>query len=682
MSQYDTNSVSSARIESLEEFENDPKGIRNRWIAEIQHSEREKEKFQQQSYKVIKRYLDERTDIDGVDRKFNIFYANVEIIKAALYADIPKVEVSRRFCDPNDDVSRVAANILQRNLQQDLDEQHCDFDETMRGCIEDYLLPGLSAAWLRMEVETEKRNIPPVTMPDGTVMSEGMEYEAIVEQEVYVDYVFWDDFLWSPCRTWSERRWVGRKVRMTRDKLVKRFGEELGKKIPLDYNPSYRGASTSNVPKNEVFMQATIYEIWDREKKEVHWLSKSHDTILETKSDPLEIEDFEPCPRPMMANTTTSNCVPKPDFVLLQDQYNELDMVNNRIQLLIQACKVVGVYDKQAGAVQRMLQEGTENTLVPVDNWAMFSEKGGMKGVVDWLPLDQVVKALERLEKNREDIKQQIYELTGIADIVRGATKASETLGAQEIKAKFASIKIKKRQDVVSEFAANILRIKAAIICKHFSPEIILKRSNIAQTDDAPFADAAVQLLKDHAASEWLIKIQPDSMARTDFSEERQEGLELVGAVTNLLEKAVPVFQNFPVLAPFIATVLKFVVSKFRVGKEIESSMDLMLKNALQMASAPQQPKPDPEMIKAQASIRDNQMKTQANIQATAMKTKADVAMKTLKTKAEIEQKQQEMQHNQENNAVDQLLNLFKGINEANMKREAAENKEKENGKE
>jgi len=682
MSQYDTSSTTSSRIESLEEFENDPKGIRNRWIAEIQQSEKEKEAFQKQGYKVIKRYLDERTDIDGVDRKFNIFYANVEIIKAALYAEIPTVEVSRRFSDPDDDVSRVAANILQRNLQQDIDEPHCDFDETMRGCIEDYLLPGLSTAWLRMEVETEERTIPATYGPDGTEYAPEMTYEAIVEQEVYIDYVFWDDLLWSPCRTWAERRWVGRKVRMTRDKLKKRFGDELGARIPLDYNPQYRAASLSNTPKHEVFLQATIYEIWDKEKKEVHWISKSHDEILDTRKDPLEIEDFEPCPRPLMANTTTSNCIPKADFAMMQDQYNELDMVNNRIQLLIQACKVVGVYDKNAGAIQRMLTEGVDNTLIPVDNWAMFAEKGGMKGVIDWLPLDQVVKALERLEKNREDIKQQIYELTGIADIVRGATKASETLGAQEIKAKFASIKIKRRQTSVAEFAANILRLKAAIICKHFSPEMIIKRSNIMQTEDAQFAEAAVQLLKDHASAEWLIKIKPGSMSAADFDGDKQEALELVGVISTMLEKAIPVFTSYPVLAPFLVSLLKFTVSKFRIGKDIESALDLMLKNAVAQASQPQPPKPDPEMIKVQAQIKDNAAKTQSTIQATAMKTQADIAMKGAKLRADIAQKQQEMEGAAKSSEVDQLLSLFKAVTDANIKKQAAENKEDNDGEE
>ena len=106
-------------------------------------------------------------------------------------------------------------------------------------------------------------------------------------------------------------------------------------------------------------------------------------------------------------------------------------------------CKVVGVYDQAAKGVGAILT-GNENTMVPVADWGQFSEKGGMKGAVDWIPLEMIVLALDKLNVARDTIKGQIYELTGIADIVRGDSKASETLGAQKIKAQFASIRIKK----------------------------------------------------------------------------------------------------------------------------------------------------------------------------------------------------------------------------------------------
>jgi Skp family chaperone for outer membrane proteins len=674
MSQYDTSSTSSSKIESLEQYETDARAKRNRWIAEIQYAEKEKEKFSEQGRKVGKRYLDERDDVSALDKKFNIFYANTEILKSALYTNLPKIAVSRRFSDPDDDVARVAARMLQRNLEQDLDEAHCDFDECLRNCVQDLLIPGLATAWLRMEVETEQRNIE-ATVVDGMEIAPAIDYEEVIEQEVYIDYVHWDDFIWSPAKVWAEVRWMGRKVFLTRDELVKRFGEEKGKKIPLDHKPAYRSGALDNTPKNEVFQQACIYEIWDKQSKKAIWVSKSCEELLDEQDDPLEIENFFPCPRPMVANTTTSNTVPKCDYVMFQDQYTELDTVNTRIQALIQACKVVGVYDRGAGPIQRMLQEGVDNTLIPVDNWAMFAEKGGVKGVIDWLPLDTVVRALERLEKNREDIKQQIYELTGIADIVRGSTKASETLGAQELKAKFAGVKIQSRQQQVTDFATHILRIKAQIICKHFTDKFILQRSNIDKTQDAPLAEAAIQLLKDHAASEWQIKIEPDSMARVDYAQDRQEYNELMNTVVAFMEKLVPAVNSAPFIAPFMMELLKHIVSKFRVGREVESSLDGMIKAATQMMNTPKPPPPDPAMIKAQAEVGALQQKTQAGLQATAMKTAAEIQMGKEKHQAELAGMMQEHQADAEQSEFKNILDLIKTVNDAAVKKEQAKNK-------
>jgi len=322
-----------------------------------------------------------------------------------------------------------------------------------------------------------------------------------------------------------------------------------------------------------------------------------------------------------------------------------------------------------------MLQEGVDNTLIPVDNWAMFAEKGGVKGVIDWLPLDQVVRALERLEKNREDIKQQIYELTGIADIVRGATKASETLGAQELKAKFAGVKIQSRQQQVTDFATHILRIKAQIICKHFTDKFILQRSNIDKTQDAPLAEQAIQLLKDHAASEWQIKIEPDSMARVDYAQDRQEYNELMNTVVAFMEKLVPAVNSAPFIAPFMMELLKHIVSKFRVGREVESSLDGMIKAATQMVNTPKPPPPDPAMVKAQAEVGALQQKTQAGLQATAMKTAAELQMNKEKHQAELAGMIQEHQTGAEQAEFKNILDLIKTVNDAAVKKEQAKNK-------
>jgi len=651
MSSSDANTV-----DSLKKLESTPEGQRQRWSAEIIASEKELEKFHGQGNRVNRKYIDERDAVETSQKWFNLFNANVNILKASLYANIPSADVSRKFFDMHDDVARVAGLILQRAIQQDMAEPECDFDQVMRHVVQDRLVPGLGTAWVRLITETEDTPV----LEDGTAPldDEGNPLQRISNQEVAIDYVYWEDFLWSPCRVWADRRWVARKVPMTRDACIERWGEKVGKIIPMDYKSGTKdAASQKNEPQNIIMKRACIYEIWDLEKKQVIWFSKGYaEGLLEVKDNPLDLaEHFEPCPKPLFANLTTSNCVPKPDYAMLQDQYNELDETNNRISLLVIACKCTGVYDRSADGVQRMLTEGSDNTLIPVDNWAMFAEKGGIKGQVDWLPLDVVVQALGQLQAHREAIKGQIYELTGISDIVRGNTKASETLGAQELKAKFAGVHMQTLQDEVTRFAEEILQIKAEILVKHFDPQILAKMANVEHMapEDQQYVIPALQLLKGpEQGMEWRVKIQADSMAMIDYNQQKTERTEFLNSVATFLQSSSTVGQGAPQLIPLMLEMLQFGVAGFRISKDLEGSFDKYIREFNEQIekkkNAP--PEPSPEEIKAQAEQQAreqeaalDQQKQQAELAGDAQRLQMEAAAEERRLQMEMAAKQQEM---------------------------------------
>jgi hypothetical protein len=324
---------------------------------------------------------------------------------------------------------------------------------------------------------------------------------------------------------------------------------------------------------------------------------------------------------------------------MVQDQYTELDTLNNRISMLLQACKVVGTYDKSAEGVSRMLQEGFDNQLVPVDNWAAFAEKGGLKGTIDWLPLEVVVQALTQLVQNREIVKAQIYELTGISDIVRGATKASETLGAQELKSKFASISIKKRQDQVAKFAAEILRIKAEIQVKHFDPQILIQKSNIMATgpENAQYIEAAIQLLQSEEGFEWRIQVTADSIAQADYAMEKADRIEFLTMAGGYIEKASMFLQNKPEAAPLLVSMLKWGIAGFRNTAEIEGMLDQELDKLSKQQPPP--PKPDPIQMKMQAE----QQQMQAEMQMKQAEAQMNAQIEQQKAQLEMQKMQAEL---------------------------------------
>lgn len=649
-----------------------------KWCEEIDYAERENKKFYNRAEAANRRYLDERDAVEAEAKKFNIFYANTNILESALYSQVPKPAVCRKYSDFRDQVGRVGALILQRCLEQDLNDPTDQFDAVMRQAVQDRLVPGLGSAWLRLETQTEDipeseggqlTNDTNSTIPNedesadvpaaqgDTPPQDAVPLKRIKNQKVCVDYVFWKDFVWSPCRTWNERRWTGRKVYLTREQLIERFGEEKGKRVSLNYTTSTNEKDRNDnltTPVNEAVEKAIVYEIWDRTKREVVWYSKGATEILDTKKDFLHLENFEPCPTPMFANITTSNTVPRPDFYMIQDQYSELDTVNARISLLVQACKVVGVYNKNADGIIGLLT-GAENKMIPVDNWAMFAEKGGVKGNIDWLPLEQIVNALQRLYEAREAIKGQIYELTGIADIVRGASKASETLGAQQIKAQFASVRIKKLQDEVARFASEILRIKAEIMVRHFEPEILIRKSGITRTDESndQFVPAAIAMLKSEEGFEWRVTVQSDSMAQADYTRDKQDRIEFMSAVTGFLANALPMAQQVPEVKPVVLGLLRWGISAFKGADDIQGMVEKQLSLIENKPPAP--PPPDPKVLALQMKGKQDEQKAQLDAQS----KQQDMANEQQKMAMEERKNQQEMTFAQQMQQMEMAMKRF-----------------------
>jgi hypothetical protein len=313
--------------------------------------------------------------------------------------------------------------------------------------------------------------------------------------------------------------------------------------------------------------------------------------------------------------------------------------------MLVEAVKVVGVYDANQPSVQRMLSEGVNNTLIPVDTWAAFAEKGGLKGVVDFLPLESVLQALAQCYNAREQAKQVVYEITGLSDIIRGASMASETATAQQIKSQYASLRLRRLQTEVALFSSEILRTKAQIMCDFYSPQTLYEMSGIGGTQDAQYAEQAIMLLKSEPARGFRIEVAADSLVEMDEATEKQNRLEFLTSVGTFMERVLPVAQQVPELAPLMGEMLMFGVRAFKGGRSMESAFDSALAK-LSEPKPPAEPQPDPEQMKMQAMAQAEQ--TKAQIEQAKMQTQGQIEQAKLQASLQIEQFKAEQAQNLE----------------------------------
>jgi len=640
------------------------------WVGEIETYEQQFGPWEERSKKIVKRYMDDRDDANKTAARFNVLWSNIQTLQPAIYANPPTPNIDRRF-DNDDDLGRYAALVLERSVSYYVKNDL--FDKVMKQATLDRLLPGRGVAWVRYcPVFDEKLQV--------TDDAYGKDYEGeapdLLTEDTVPDYVHWQDFGHTWARTWQEVRGVWRRVFMTRADLVRRFGE-IGNSVPLD--AEIKGKNNESVSSGK---KAVIYEIWDKAEKKAIWLHKSMDDILEERDDPLGLKDFFPCPEPIYSTLSNNSLIPTPDYVQYQDQACELDFLTARITSIIKAVKVAGVYNAAAQGIDRLLSEGVENTLIPVEQWAVMGERG-LAGAISFLPLGEIMQTLTGLYASREQVKNDLYEITGISDIVRGQTSASETATAQQIKGQFATLRLDNNQKDVARFSKDIVVIMTEIIAKHFSLETIKQVSGVklltaqekqqieAQQQqvmtqyeamaqqaqqagqkpppppqlpeetqelmDLPTWEDVEALIRDDTARNFRIDIETDSTIKTDQENEKNARMEFLGAVSGFLAQAVNVP---PELRNLSMELLMFGVRGFKVSRELETVFEATMRKIRKDEANPQEQPPSPEQMKAQAEMQ----RTQAEMQMAQMQQKSDMEMLQAKTQADQLKAQSDIQ--------------------------------------
>ncbi len=610
-----------------------------RWLGRIERAERAMEPWRTRARKIVERYRDERA-AEASERRYALLWANVETVGPAIYAQAPTPVVASRWKD-GDPVTRLAAECLERCLAFLVEQS--DLDGVLDLVKLDWQLSGRGTAWVRYSARLE-----------GTPTAEEVEAadgqaERLTGETIEVDHVAWEDFGHGPGRTWREVEFVWRRVFLSREQLVERFGEDRGKQIKLDHRSEGMGEA-------EPAEKACIYEVWDKVGRQTLWLSRSGPKeFLDERSEMYRLGGFFPCPMPLYATLGNDRLIPVPDFVYYQDQAEEIDQLTGRIAKLSEALKMAGVYaGEEKEALGRLLQRGVENTLVPVESWAAWADKGGVKGLIEWLPVDMVIQVLTGCYEARRQLIEDVYQITGISDIVRGASDPRETLGAQRLKGQWGALRIRDRQAEMQRFARDIVRIMGELVAEHFGPDTLAAMSGMklptrqelamreqaaalqaqqaamvaAQTGQAlppppqpapePTWEDVVERLRDDPARRFSMEIETDSTIAADEDAEKARRTEFVTAVGGLLQQSLPVVQAAPEAAPMIGEMLRFVTRGFRAGRQLEDAIEKFVEAAVaRAAQPPQPPQPSP---KEQADIERDRAKVQ--IEATNAETK------------------------------------------------------------
>jgi hypothetical protein len=633
----------------------------NYWTDELTNAKTPAwKKFQKRGEKVDKKFKDERKDeredeFGALSSNLNLFNSNITILMSMLYGRNPKVEVTRRFADADDDISRVAGLMVTRILNTDIEVAGEDMASVFRNALQDRLLPGLGDARVQYQFDEETTVTPAIIDPEtGEELAPEVSETKIKNEWTDILYTHWKDSLWSPARTHAEITWKAVRSYLTPAKLKARFPEVDIKTVSFN---SYGPMAKDGTSKDSRRKQAEVWEIWDKDRKKVFWYTEGVDEILDMQDDPLGLDGFFPSPPPMVANVTTSQFLPKSDYDIASDLYVQINELETRIQLLTEACKLVGCYDEAQPEIKRIFNEGVENDLIPVKNWAQFTEKGGIDGSIQWVPIKEVAEVISILTDKQAQKIQQLQQITGMSDVMRGAASARTqqiSATADKLETQFGSIRIEALQNEFARWVNDTQSLKVEIIAKHYQPYCIIQQSNILSTPDGKdpaLIQAAVQLIKDPEASKWKITVRPETLAIADYAQLKQDRSEFLMGLAQFMQSSAPLLQLSPMALPVLMKLLKWFLAGFRGSSEVEGILDTAI---TQFEKAPpKQDKPDPAVEKAKAEMELKAKEHEQKMQQNQQEFQAEMAMRQQQMQQEREQFAQQMQQNQQEHALE-----------------------------
>lgn len=629
------------------------------WLEELRDAYKREKDWRKDAKRLVEMFECERRR----DTLYNILYANTETMSPALYNTTPRPDVRRRFKD-EDEVARAGGLVLQRVLEFLLDNNLQDsphFDTIIEQALLEALVVGRGVVRFRYEFSGEQR-----------IESEGISAEIVA----------WQRFRHSYAKQWKDVSWVAFQHFMTREQLRENFGD-IANKLPLnvssaeaDHNEDEESWQGGENDEGQKYL-GQIWEIWDKNSRKVYFISPDlPEQMLRVADDPLHLSGFFPIATPLMFFPKISSLEPVPLYAAYEGQAKELNRITLRIARIIEALKVRGFYDSTVGGLDRVL-EADDNELIAAENVVAMQQGQTLDRSIWLMPLNELVLVLQQLYTQRDQIKQIIYEITGISDIIRGSSSAYETATAQNYKNQWGSLRLRRLQKQVSMFVRECLRVMGEIATR-MQPETLIKMTGLpfprqeeqqqaqmilqqlqgqagqlqmmAQQDpragqqlqalngqmqqyqavlNKPNWETILQFLQNSIVRNYRIDIEANSTIEPEAAEDGRKLGEFLNAFAQFMNGVAPLVQQGYLPIEAGKEMLLAITRKYRFGEDVEES--------LKQITMPQQQGDDKGKAaeqEAQAKIQQIQQKGQVE----AQKGQMDLALKQL----QLQQKQKE----------------------------------------
>lgn len=575
---------------------------------------------------------------------FNILWSNTETLKGAVYSHTPRPEVTRRFLEV-DIPGNTMAMVMERCLAYCQQLRGYEFDSAIESARDDYLLGGRGTVRVcyEAEIEDHETEVEDIDLESGERKMVPQVMEKKVWEETYLEYVPWDKFEHSFGEDWSDVWWVAFAKDMTRDELIEKFGKEKGSKIPLNgemKSDDWENWETHDAAGFYAWYDredyARVWEIWDKRTEKVLWIAEAAPELIKEEDDPYDIEGFFPCPKPIYSIKTSGSLEPIPEYTQYQYQAEELNIITRRLTRLTDGLKARGVCDADIKSLTRLF-DGEDNAIIPDEDYGKLAAQGGVDGAISWAPIAVIADVIAKLSIRRQELLAEIYELTGISDILRGDSDPRETATAVRTKGRFGTLRLQMRQKEIQRFARDAIRLMADVIAEFFSAETLILMSGVENKPEVVAGmEKMVEKLRNDELRDYTITIETDSTIAINEYEQKQDVTEFFGATAQLMQHLMPAVQQGILPMPVAKAMLMYAASRFNAGRDLMNALETI-------GTQPQPQGPDPAAQQAQMQAQIQQAQLELEKQKLAMQAQ-EMQLKMQMGQAELNFKVQKAQ--------------------------------------
>jgi len=623
------------------------------WLNLLKESEKAFEDWNMHCDNIDERYASlKRLAQNARDREFQMFWANVEVLKPSIYAKAPIPVVVPKFKDHRP-LPLAASEFMERCAVVAFDLAR--INELMLLVRDDVVLYSRGVPWCRYE-KGDKDSY--------------YDYE-----KVCIDHKHRRDFLHSLSRSWREVEWVAGASYMTRAQARKRFHPHSGDAYKdAEYKVDRDAQEVGGTDRRE---RAKFWEIWHKGERRVVWVAEGCEDILDDDKPHLKLQDFFPCPKPAYSTVQPGSLIPVPEAMQYEDQLDEINTLTGRIHALSEALTVKGFYPAGGGELAEAIETAIKINspgvvMVPISNWAAF---GGSKETIIWMPIENIATTITQLVVIRKQVIEDIYQIIGLADIMRGSTDPAETLGAQELKTQYGSVRVRDKQQEMVRLSKDLVCITSEIITEVFDDltmvemsqtqiptkemqeqsilqlqqQVIQQHQQLTQalqspqyqqaqqnspeqakllvdegqkTIDAglaaiekvkakPNIDQVLEFIKNNRTKAFSLDIETDSTVMIDENGEKERRGEFVTVLSGMLAQIGQMVTATPESAEFCGELLKFSTAPFRAGRGLEGAIDNMIEMMKQQQDKPKGD--DPVTAQNKTALQIEQMKDATN---------------------------------------------------------------------